>query len=160
MATPVPPDRRIHDTLSDTLTGFIATGFATRGMLSQRDSNLDVGLTVKGIGEIKLPLESDNAVWEKLKNKSDLHIQARGEKITSEPKDAKIWEVDAAEVSFAKQPLWDAWLNKAVSTVKKNFGIPDDISVAAKPYQLVVYEQGSRLEPRQELVELHHHNLD
>ena len=70
-------DRRIQDALVSALTGFRATGFATRGTLSQKDSNVDVGFTVKDIGEIKLPLEPDNAARDKLKKKSQEALRSR-----------------------------------------------------------------------------------
>lgn len=81
-----------------------------------------------------MPLEPDDAAWDKLKEKGQSKTHAT-------------WEIDAAEVSFVKQPLWNAWLDKMVSTVKKNFGVADDDVVVAEPYKLLVYEKNSQVNP-------------
>jgi hypothetical protein len=60
-------DRRVHDALLSALSGIKAKSFATRGTLSKKDSNIELGFTVEGVGEIKLPLEPDDAAWDKLK---------------------------------------------------------------------------------------------
>jgi hypothetical protein len=132
-------DRRVHDALLSALSGIKAKSFATRGTLSKKDSNIELGFTVEGVGEIKLPLEPDDAAWDKLKDKSQSKTDAA-------------WVVDATKVSFAKQPLWDAWLGRIVSTTKRNFGIADGDEVVAEPYKLLIYEKDSVLETNQQYV--------
>lgn len=129
-------NRRVHDALIAALAGVRATGFATRGTLSAKDSNIGIGFTVKGIGEIKLPLEPDDPVWYKLKDKG-------------ESKSHGTWEIDAADVSFVKQPLWNAWVHRMGISVKKHFGIPDGEVVIAEPDKLLIRERGAHVEPRQ-----------
>ncbi|KAJ4359822.1 uncharacterized protein N0V89_000378 [Didymosphaeria variabile] len=129
-------DRRVHNALLSALSSVQAKAFATRGTFSAKDSSLDLGFTVRDIGEIKLPLEPDDAAWDKLKEKGQSTIHAT-------------WEIDAAEVSFVKQPLWNAWLDRMMSTVKKSFGVADDDVVIAEPYKLLVYEKDSQVEPGQ-----------
>jgi hypothetical protein len=132
----------MHDALVSALSPVQATGsFATRGILSQRDSNIDVGLTVKGVGQIKLPLEPDDA--DRLKAKAQLALSERGEE--SIP-DSNVWEIDAADITFAKQSLWDAWMGRMVSAAKRNLGIEDNVSIAVDPGKLVLSEKDSTVE--------------
>ncbi|KAF2660914.1 hypothetical protein K491DRAFT_20248 [Lophiostoma macrostomum CBS 122681] len=146
---------RMHDALVAALSPVQATGtFATRGTLSQRDSDIDIGLTVKDVGEVKLPLEPEDA--DRLKAKAQIALSENGGESTRSTGVRNVWEIDAANVTFAKQTLWDAWVGRMVSAVERNFGIEENVPVTADPGKLMLFEKESKFKPSQMSPKSHH----
>ncbi|MGB0432314.1 MAG: 2OG-Fe(II) oxygenase, partial [Bacteroidia bacterium] len=96
------------------------------------------GLTVNGMGEIALPLQTVQA--KALIQMASKAPFGKGSKTFVDDKVRSGWEIDANQLHF-KNPQWTKFLDRSIKKLKKTLGI-EEYTVEAHLYKLLVYEKG------------------
>ena len=103
------------------------------------------GLEVKGLGVVALPVLPDQA--RALIEQARQAPFGRGEDTVVDTSVRRVWEIDAADVSFGN-PRWDAYLTKICRQVLADFSIME--AVDAELYKLLIYEKDSFFLPHRD----------
>ncbi|OAP58935.1 hypothetical protein AYL99_06232 [Fonsecaea erecta] len=137
------------------ITGCLS-GIHSAGSFATSDNNVEhihPGLTVKGVGPIRLPLSHDDA--QALIKVSLRAPFGKGRNTLVDETVRKTWEIDGKELSFENEK-WDDWLKGVLGKVSEGLGIPGDGSnVQAELYKLLVYEEGAFFKPHKDTEKTH-----
>ncbi|OAL36412.1 hypothetical protein AYO20_04308 [Fonsecaea nubica] len=126
-------------------------GIHSSGSFATSDHNVEhilPGLTVKGVGPIRLPLSREDASA-LIRVSRQAPFGKGGETLVDETV-RKTWEIDGKELSFENKG-WNAWLEQILEHVSSGLGIPGGAgSVQAELYKLLVYEEGAFFKPHKD----------
>jgi hypothetical protein len=104
------------------------------------------GLTVKGMGQVGLPLTSQQA--EDLKQHCRQAPYGKGEKTLVDTDVRRVWELKPAKFKLTN-PDWDAFLEGVLGQVQQELGLEEQ-KLQAHLHDLLLYEPGSFFLPHRD----------
>ncbi|HEX5151650.1 MAG TPA: 2OG-Fe(II) oxygenase, partial [Parafilimonas sp.] len=104
------------------------------------------GLEVEGVGELSYPINE----WQAKALIQQAHKApfGKGSQTVFDDTVRRAWEIDASMLTF-KGNQWQAFLKKALNTIKPDLGI-EDYKISASLYKMLIYEKDSFFLPHRD----------